>query len=57
MTDAVEQRHLDLILQLLDRLADRRLGREDDFGGPGELALANIPYQNRYKSINSWRGY
>src|SRR5258706_607013 len=37
--DAIEQRHAELVLQLLHRLADRRLCRKDDFGSPGKPAL------------------
>jgi hypothetical protein len=39
MADAIEQRHADLVFQLLDRLADRRLRREHGLGGPREAAL------------------
>jgi len=41
VTDAVEQRDADLILQLLDGLADGRLCREDDLGSLGKTALAH----------------
>jgi hypothetical protein len=39
MADAIEQRYPNLILELLDRLADRRLCRGHGFGGPREAAL------------------
>ena len=39
MTDAVEQRQADFVLQLLYRLAYRRLCREHDPGGLGKAAL------------------
>jgi hypothetical protein len=42
MADAIEQRHPNLVLELLDRLADRRLCRGHGFGGPREAALPGI---------------
>jgi len=39
MADAIEQRHPNLVLELLDRLTDRRLCRGHGFGGPREAAL------------------
>ena len=38
---AIEQGRADLFLQLLDRFADGRLGRENHFGGLGKAALTH----------------
>jgi holin-like protein len=45
VTDAIEQRHTDLIFQLLDRLADGGLGSKDNLGGLRKTALANDLYK------------
>ena len=41
MPDPIEQRHPDFIFQLLDGLADRRLGREHGLGGLGKATLTH----------------
>ena len=67
MTLAIQPGCAEFSLELLDRLADRGLGGEHDFGGSEKAALAHdfdesakdskiqgILYQNILQSINSF---